>query len=122
MDLLKKFWPLGFKAKKGDVVSLIVWLVIGIIFCAVVGWVIGLVASLPIINIFGGITRCDEVAGGVKLAMERGSLEGKITVVRMEGTNKDKAIEILDGLHSDIIRVEGLRESIAALLERRDRL
>lgn len=55
MDLLKKFWPLGFKAKKGDVVSLIVWLVIGIIFCAVVGWVIGLVASLPIISIFGGI-------------------------------------------------------------------
>ena len=75
-----------------------------------------------LINIFGGITRCDEVAGGVKLAMERGSLEDKITVVRMEGTNKDKAIEILDGLHSDIIRAEGLRESIAALLERRDRL
>ena len=75
-----------------------------------------------LINIFGGITRCDEVAGGVKLAMERGSLEGKITVVRMEGTNKDKAIEILDGMHSDVIRVEGLRESIAALLERRDRL
>ena len=75
-----------------------------------------------LINIFGGITRCDEVAGGVKLAMERGSLEGKITVVRMEGTNKDKAIAILDGMHSDVIRVEGLRESIAALLERRDRL
>lgn len=75
-----------------------------------------------LINIFGGITRCDEVAGGVKLAMERGSLEGKLIVVRMEGTNKDKAIEILDGLHSDVIRAEGLRESIAALLERRDRL
>lgn len=73
-----------------------------------------------LINIFGGITRCDEVAGGVKLAMERGSLEGKITVVRMEGTNKDKAIEILDGMHSDVIRAEGLRESIAALLERRE--
>ena len=75
-----------------------------------------------LINIFGGITRCDEVAGGVKLAMERGSLQGKLIVVRMEGTNKDKAIEILDGLHSDVIRAEGLRESIAALLERRDRL
>ncbi len=75
-----------------------------------------------LINIFGGITRCDEVAGGVKLAMERGALEGKIIVVRMEGTNKDKAISILDGMHSDVIRVEGLRESIAALLERRDRL
>ena len=75
-----------------------------------------------LINIFGGITRCDEVAGGVKLAMERGALEGKLIVVRMEGTNKDKAIAILDGLHSDVIRAEGLRESIAALLERRDRL
>lgn len=75
-----------------------------------------------LINIFGGITRCDEVAGGVKLAMERGAMEGKLIVVRMEGTNKDKAIEILDGLHSDVIRAEGLRESIAVLLERRDRL
>ena len=75
-----------------------------------------------LINIFGGITRCDEVAGGVKLALERGALDGKLIVVRMEGTNKDKAIAILDGLHSDVVRVEGLRESIAALQERRDRL
>ena len=75
-----------------------------------------------LINIFGGITRCDEVAGGVKLALERGALDGKLIVVRMEGTNKDKAIAIIDGLHSDVVRVEGLRESIAALQERRDRL
>ena len=75
-----------------------------------------------LINIFGGITRCDEVAGGVKLAMERHALEGKLIVVRMEGTNKEQAVEIIDGLHSDVIRVEGLRESIAALQERRDRL
>ena len=40
----------------------------------------------------------------------------------MEGTNKDKGIEIIEGLHSDVVRTEGLRESIAALLERRDRL
>lgn len=75
-----------------------------------------------LINIFGGITRCDEVAGGVKLALERGALDGKLIVVRMEGTNKDRAIAILDGLHTGVIRAEGLRESIAALLERRDRL
>ena len=75
-----------------------------------------------LINIFGGITRCDEVAGGVKLAMEHHSLDGKLIVVRMEGTNKDKGIEIIEGLHSDVVRTEGLRESIAALLERRDRL
>ena len=75
-----------------------------------------------LINIFGGITRCDEVATGVKLAMERGVLEGKMIVVRMEGTNKDKGIEIIDGLHSDVVLADGLRESVAALLERRDRL
>ena len=75
-----------------------------------------------LINIFGGITRCDEVAGGVKLAMEHHDLDGKLIVVRMEGTNKDKGIEIIEGLHSDVIRAEGLRESVAALLERRDRL
>ncbi len=75
-----------------------------------------------LINIFGGITRCDEVATGVKLAMERGMLEGKMIVVRMEGTNKDKGIDIIDGLHSDVVLADGLRESVAALLERRDRL
>ena len=75
-----------------------------------------------LINIFGGITRCDEVAGGVKLAMEHHDLDGKLIVVRMEGTNKDKGIEIIEGLHSDVIRAEGLRESVGALLERRDRL
>lgn len=75
-----------------------------------------------LINIFGGITRCDEVAGGVKLAMEHHDLDDKLIVVRMEGTNKDKGIEIIEGLHSDVIRAEGLRESVAALLERRDRL
>lgn len=75
-----------------------------------------------LINIFGGITRCDEVAGGVRLAMEHHSLDGKLIVVRMEGTNKDKGVEIIESLHSDVVRTEGLRESIAALLERRDRL
>ena len=75
-----------------------------------------------LINIFGGITRCDEVAGGVKLAMEHHDLDNKLIVVRMEGTNKDKGIEIIEGLHSDVIRAEGLRESVAILLERRDRL
>lgn len=73
-----------------------------------------------LINIFGGITRCDEVAGGVKLAMDSHSLDGKLIVVRMEGTNKDKGIEIIESLESGVIRTDGLRESVAALLERRD--
>ena len=60
MDLLKKFWPLGLKAKKGDVASLVIWIVIGILFCAVVGFVFGWVSALitaviPFLGIITGL-------------------------------------------------------------------
>ncbi|MBQ7779540.1 MAG: hypothetical protein IJ404_03510 [Clostridia bacterium] len=60
MDLLKKFWPLGLKAKKGDVASLIIWIVIGILFCAVVGWLFGWISALitsviPFLGIITGL-------------------------------------------------------------------
>ncbi len=46
------------------------------------------------INIFGGIVRCDRVAEGVTKAAQE--LEVKVPmVVRLEGTNKDQAMEIL---------------------------
>ncbi len=46
------------------------------------------------INIFGGIVRCDRVAEGVTKAAK--DLEIKVPmVVRLEGTNKDEAMEIL---------------------------
>lgn len=75
-----------------------------------------------LINIFGGITRCDEVAGGVKLAIEKHALHDKLVVIRMEGTNKDKGIEIIQSLKGDVVLVPGLRESIRTLVERRDQL
>ena len=75
-----------------------------------------------LINIFGGITRCDEVAGGVKLALE-GQHQDKIVVVRMEGTNKEKGLEIIGSIKDvDIVSVPGLRECVKALADRRDRL
>ena len=75
-----------------------------------------------LINIFGGITRCDEVAGGVKLALE-GQHQDKIVVVRMEGTNKDTGLSIIDSIKDvDIVSVPGLRECVKALADRRDRL
>lgn len=75
-----------------------------------------------LINIFGGITRCDEVAGGVKLALE-GQHQDKIVVVRMEGTNKEKGLEIIGSIQGvDIVSVPGLRECVKALADRRDRL
>lgn len=53
--MLQKLWPTPYKIKKGDLGSFLIQLIIFIIVCAVIGWVIGLVASLPIINIFGWI-------------------------------------------------------------------
>lgn len=75
-----------------------------------------------LINIFGGITRCDEVAGGVKLALE-GQHQDKIVVVRMEGTNKETGLQIIGSIQDvDIVSVPGLRECVKALADRRDRL
>lgn len=45
-------------------------------------------------NIFGGITRCDDVANGIVKAVE--TLKPRVPiVVRLTGTNEDKAREIL---------------------------
>lgn len=73
-----------------------------------------------LINIFGGITRCDEVAGGVRLAMEHHDLDGKLIVLRMEGTNKEQGTRIIQEMNApQVVMAAGLRESIQALAERR---
>lgn len=70
------------------------------------------------INIFGGITRCNEVAQGVKIAMEL-QPEGKCVIVRLEGTNKDLGIEIIKSINYDVISVDGLIEGVEELYKRR---
>jgi succinyl-CoA synthetase beta subunit len=45
-------------------------------------------------NIFGGITRCDEVARGILTALERMPIEHPI-VVRLDGTNAEEGRRIL---------------------------
>jgi succinyl-CoA synthetase beta subunit len=45
-------------------------------------------------NIFGGITRCDEVARGILQALERMGLELPL-VVRLDGTNADEGRRLL---------------------------
>jgi succinyl-CoA synthetase beta subunit len=45
-------------------------------------------------NIFGGITRCDEVARGILAALERMPIEDAI-VVRLDGTNAEEGRTIL---------------------------
>jgi len=51
-------------------------------------------------NIFGGITRCDEIARGIAGALN--SIPKDISVVcRLQGTNRDEGINILKGVDLD---------------------
>ena len=47
-----------------------------------------------VFNIFGGITRCDDVARGIVEAVQKGKIEHPI-VVRLTGTNEEEARRIL---------------------------
>jgi len=58
-------------------------------------------------NIFGGITRCDDVAKGIIQATARMRTELPM-VARLTGTNEDKAKEILKG--SPIVPVASMRK------------
>ncbi len=71
------------------------------------------------ISIFGGITRCDEVAGGVKIAMQSQPSE-KIVIIRIEGTNKEKGLEILKEAKGHIIPVDSIKEGVEELAARRE--
>ena len=55
MDFIKKLWPTPFKIKKGNVVSFVVQLLIFLVLTALFGWLIGLLAALPIVGIVFGI-------------------------------------------------------------------
>lgn len=51
--------------------------------------------SSILFNIFGGITRCDDVANGIVEATERLELDLPITI-RLTGTNEEEALRILE--------------------------
>lgn len=70
-----------------------------------------------LINIFGGITRCDLVAQGIVEALEGLELQWPI-VVRLDGTNAVEGREILRGVVSDaVIPVETMREAAEKAVE-----
>jgi succinyl-CoA synthetase beta subunit len=50
--------------------------------------------SAILFNIFGGITRCDEIANGIVTASSQLGLELPL-VVRLDGTNSEEGLEIL---------------------------
>jgi succinyl-CoA synthetase beta subunit len=56
-------------------------------------------------NVFGGITRCDEVARGILAALERMSIAHPI-VVRLDGTNAEEGRRILADASPDNLHVE----------------
>ena len=72
------------------------------------------------INIFGGITRCDEVAGGIRLAKEQYGIN-KLIIIRFEGTNKEKGLEIIQGLEN-VVYADGLIAGVDELVKRRAQL
>jgi succinyl-CoA synthetase beta subunit len=67
-------------------------------------------------NIFGGITRCDEVARGILTALERMSISLPI-VVRLDGTNADEGRRLLQeagaaNVHAEATMLDGARRAV----------
>jgi len=63
-----------------------------------------------LINIFGGIVRCDRVAGGVIEAAKKVGLDLPV-IVRLEGTNAEMAQKMLDESGLNLIAASGLRDA-----------
>jgi succinyl-CoA synthetase beta subunit len=68
-------------------------------------------------NIFGGITRCDEVARGILEALERLDMSGYPIVVRLDGTNADEGRRLLaeagrPNIHPEATMLEGARRAV----------
>ncbi len=68
-------------------------------------------------NIFGGITRCDEVARGVLAALDRLDMSAYPIVVRLDGTNSKEGREILEqagrsNVHPVATMLEGAERAV----------
>jgi len=67
-------------------------------------------------NIFGGITRCDEVARGILAALERMTIEQPI-VVRLDGTNAEEGRKVLadaapPNVYAEATMLDGARRAV----------
>ena len=68
-----------------------------------------------LINIFGGITRCDDIARGILMARERLSIPVPL-VIRLIGTNEAEGRDILKGAGIDAY--EDLTEAVKGVVGR----
>ncbi|MGH9303954.1 MAG: ADP-forming succinate--CoA ligase subunit beta [Acidimicrobiales bacterium] len=70
-----------------------------------------------LVNIFGGIVRCDDVARGIVAATSRVKLSSPI-VLRLDGTNAGEAREIIEGLsEKEIISEETMLSAARRAVE-----
>lgn len=69
-----------------------------------------------LINIFGGIVRCDRVANGVIQAVKELELD-VVVVVRLQGTNAKLAKKILDESDIELISAETIDEAATKAVE-----
>ena len=68
-------------------------------------------------NIFGGITRCDEVARGILAALDQLDMSRYPIVVRLDGTNAEEGRQILadagrENIHPEATMLEGARRAV----------
>jgi succinyl-CoA synthetase beta subunit len=74
-----------------------------------------------LINIFGGIVRCDRVANGVIEAVKDAEIAEKVKnvpiIVRLQGTNAAEAKEIIDNSGLDVISAIELKEAAEAVTD-----
>ncbi len=63
-----------------------------------------------LVNIFGGIVRCDMIAEGIIAAVKEVGVKVPV-VVRLEGTNVDKGKELLQGSGLNLIAADNLTDA-----------
>ena len=63
-----------------------------------------------LVNIFGGIVRCDLIAEGIIAAVKEVGVEVPV-IVRLEGTNADLGKKVLDESDVDVIAAESLTDA-----------
>jgi succinyl-CoA synthetase beta subunit len=69
-----------------------------------------------LVNIFGGIMRCDVIAEGVVAAVKEVGLEVPL-VVRLEGTNVEKGKEIISGSGLNVIAADDLADAAEKIVK-----
>jgi succinyl-CoA synthetase beta subunit len=69
-----------------------------------------------LVNIFGGIMKCDVIATGVIEAARQVSLNVPL-VVRLEGTNVDKGKQLLAESGLDIVAAEGMADAAQKIVQ-----